>query len=292
MVGGDGLAEADLPQLPLFRRGKVRDTFDLGDRLLMVATDRLSAFDCVLPDLIPDRGRVLTTMSRFWFGQTAAMVPNHLREDDPSAIPAASYSHLAGRMMFVAKADRVDIECVVRGHLAGSGWQEYLDSGTLAEEGLPSGLTFGSRLPEPRFTPATKSDTGHDQNISRVQLQEMVGLELAAQLEETSLQLYQYAAARCLAAGLILADTKFEFGFVDGRLTVIDEMLTPDSSRLWEAGDAQGSTHGFDKQPVRDYLLSSGWNRQPPGPHLPEALVSETRLRYLEVCRRITGIDI
>ncbi len=292
MAGKEGLAEAELPQLPLFRRGKVRDTFDLGDRLLMVATDRLSAFDCVLPDLIPDRGRVLTTMSRFWFAQTAAMVPNHLREDDPSAIPAASYSQLAGRMMFVAKADRVDIECVVRGYLAGSGWQEYLDSGTLAEEELPSGLAFGSRLPEPRFTPATKSDSGHDQNISRAQLRELVGFELAAQLEGTSLQLYQFGAARCLEAGLILADTKFEFGFVDGRLTVIDEMLTPDSSRLWQAGDAQGSTHGFDKQPVRDYLLSSGWNRLAPGPRLPKALVSETRLRYLEVCRRITGIDI
>jgi len=292
MSVGPGLAEVNLPKWPLFRRGKVRDTFDLGDRLLMVATDRLSAFDCVLPDLIPDRGRVLTTMSRFWFGRTQGIVPNHLLADDPAAIPAASYSQLAGRMMFVAKAERIDIECVVRGRLAGSGWQEYQDLGTLAEEALPPGLGFGSELPEPRFTPATKSDDGHDQNISRAELRARLGLELAAELEEASLELYRFGAARCLEAGLVLADTKFEFGFVDGRLTLIDEVLTPDSSRLWEARDPKGSTHGFDKQPVRDYLLNSGWDRQPPAPHLPPTLVAETRQRYLEVSRRITGIDL
>lgn len=292
MEPGRGLFEVDLAGLPLFRRGKVRDTFDLGDRLLMVATDRLSAFDCVLPDLIPDRGRVLTAMSRFWFSKTSGILPNHLLADDPSAIPAASYSELAGRMMFVAKAARVDVECVVRGHLAGSGWQEYLERGTLAEEALPAGLSFGAQLPAPRFTPATKSDTGHDQNISRSELSALVGPDLAFQLETISLELYRFGVERCRQAGLILADTKFEFGFVDGRLTLIDEVLTPDSSRLWEAGDSEGSAHGLDKQPVRDYLLGSGWNRQPPAPHLPAALVGETRQRYLEVCRRITGIDL
>ncbi|MHB1525719.1 MAG: phosphoribosylaminoimidazolesuccinocarboxamide synthase [Candidatus Dormibacteria bacterium] len=292
MGSGRGLSEVNLAGVQLFRRGKVRDTFDLGDRLLMVATDRLSAFDCVLPDLIPDRGRVLTAMSRFWFSESARIVSNHLLADDPSVLPPGSYAELAGRMMFVAKADRVDIECVVRGHLAGSGWEEYLDRGTLADEALPEGLSFGAQLPTPRFTPATKSDSGHDQNISRTELAALVGPELALQLERTSLELYQFGAERCRRAGLILADTKFEFGFVAGRLTLIDELLTPDSSRLWEAGDSAGSSHGFDKQPVRDYLLGSGWNRQPPAPPLPAALVVETRRRYLEVCKRTTGIDL
>jgi phosphoribosylaminoimidazole-succinocarboxamide synthase len=289
-----GLGTVDLPGLHLFRKGKVRDTFDLGDRLLMVATDRLSAFDCVLPDLIPDRGKVLTTMSRYWFGETSGILPNHLRADDPSAIPEASFQALAGRMMFVAKAERIDIECVVRGRLAGSGWLEYEERGTLADEPLPGGLAFGAVLPEPRFTPATKNDSGHDENISRAQLAGMVGAELAQRLETVSQALFQFGSDCCQRANLVLVDTKFEFGTVDGELTLIDEVLTPDSSRLWSLGEArmEAQPHGFDKQPVRDYLIGTGWDRRPPAPALPEALVGETRARYLEVCRRITGIDL
>ena len=289
-----GLRSVELPTLPLFRRGKVRDTFDLGDRLLMVATDRISAFDCVLPDLIPDRGRVLTTMSRHWFGETLGISPNHLRADDPSAIPAESFQALAGRMMFVAKAERIDIECVVRGRLAGSGWQEYQDGGTLADDPLPAGLAFGSFLSEPRFTPATKNDIGHDENISRAQLADMVGRELAERLETVSQTLFQFGTERFRQAGLVLVDTKFEFGMVDGELTLIDEVLTPDCCRLWALSDAETELqpHGFDKQPVRDYLVSTGWDRLPPAPALPETLLRETRGRYLEVCRRITGIDL
>jgi phosphoribosylaminoimidazole-succinocarboxamide synthase len=285
----DGLREVELPGVALYRRGKVRDTFDLGDRLLMVSTDRISAFDCVLPSLIPDRGRVLTAMSRYWFGKTADLVPNHLRPDDPGALPPGTFERLADRAMFVAKAERIDVECVVRGRLAGSGWEEYRTSGRLAGEPLPRGLSFGDELPELRFTPASKRDQGHDENITRAQLAESVGQVLARRLEETSLRIFRLAQVRCQAAGIILVDSKFEFGLVNGELTLIDEVLTPDSSRLWEQEGALATAPlGFDKQPVRDYLLSTDWDRNPPPPPLPEGLVRETRQRYLEVCRRIT----
>ncbi|MGH7643329.1 MAG: phosphoribosylaminoimidazolesuccinocarboxamide synthase [Candidatus Dormibacteria bacterium] len=287
---GAGLGEVDLPGVPLFRRGKVRDTFDLGNRLLMVSTDRISAFDSVLPTLIPDRGRVLAAMSRYWFRTTADLVANHLRPDDESALPAGFWSLLAGRAMFVAKAQRIDVECVVRGRLAGSGWQEYQESGTLASEPVPRGLSFGAELPELRFTPATKNDHGHDENISRGQLAQLVGSELARRLEEFSIRIFRLAQVHCLESGFILVDSKFEFGFIDGALTLIDEVLTPDSSRLWELGGKPGAApHGFDKQLVRDYLLGTGWDRNPPAPPLPEELVRETRDRYLEASRRITG---
>src|ERR1039458_27976 len=219
---GAGLGTVELPELDLFRRGKVRDTFDLGDRLLMVATDRLSAFDCVLPDLIPDRGKVLTTMSRYWFGETLGISPNHLRADDPTAIPEDSFHALAGRMMFVAKAERIDIECVVRGRLAGSGWLEYEERGTLADEPLPKGLAFGAVLPEPRFTPAPTNESGADENIERAQLAGMGGAELAERLATVSQALFQFGSERCRQADLVLVDTKFEFGIVDGELTLLD----------------------------------------------------------------------
>ncbi|MGH7692045.1 MAG: phosphoribosylaminoimidazolesuccinocarboxamide synthase [Candidatus Dormibacteria bacterium] len=288
-----GLGEIDLPGVPLFRRGKVRDTFDMGERLLMVSTDRLSAFDSVLPTLIPDRGKVLTAMSRYWFRTTSDLVPNHLLPDDFGAVPRGAREQLRGRAMFVAKAERVDVECVVRGRLAGSGWQEYRTTGQLAEEPVPQGLGFGDELPELRFTPATKNDRGHDENISRARLAQMVGSELARRLEELSLRIFGLAQVHCRECGFILVDTKFEFGFVNGALTLIDELLTPDSSRLWELGRESGvDPHGFDKQLVRDYLLASGWDRNPPAPPLPSELVQETRQRYLEAARRITGSSL
>lgn len=290
----EAVAQVDIPDVELFRRGKVRDTFDLGDRLLMVATDRLSAFDCVLPDLIPGRGRVLTAMSRFWFERTRQLVPNHLLADDFLALPPEVRSRLEGRVMFVDKAERIDIECVVRGRLVGSGWEEYRQRGTLADEPLPAGISFGDQLREPRFTPATKSDSGHDENISRKALAELVGGELAARLETVSLSLFNLASEQCARAGMLLVDTKFEYGFVRGELTLIDELLTPDSSRLWEMGApiSESNSQGFDKQLVRDQLLAGGWDRTPPAPHLPPALVLEVRRRYLEVCRRITNLDL
>lgn len=290
---GRGLGQAELPGLKLFRRGKVRDTFDLGERLLMVSTDRLSAFDSVLPSLIPDRGRVLTAMSRHWFADTADLVPNHLLDDDPETIPHPARPQLQGRCMWVRRAERIDVECVVRGRLAGSGWAEYADRGTLAEEPVSPGLAFGAELSPARFTPASKNDAGHDQNISRRELAERVGSQLATELEERSLAIFERAREGCRRAGFTLVDTKFEFGFVEGRLTLIDELLTPDSSRLWEAAEGgPGGAAGFDKQLVREHLLASGWDRNPPAPPLPPELVAETRRRYLEACRRITGHDL
>ena len=290
---GASVGVVELPGVPLFRRGKVRDTFDLGERLLMVSTDRISAFDSVLPTLIPDRGRVLTAMSRYWFRTTADLVANHLRPDDEAALPQGALQKLGGRAMFVAKAERIEVECVVRGRLAGSGWEEYQATGKLASEPVPRGLAFGSELPELRFTPATKNDHGHDENISRSQLAQLVGSELARRLEEFSLRIFRLAQVHCRESGFILVDSKFEFGFIDGALTLIDEVLTPDSSRLWELQQEPGvAPQGFDKQLVRDYLLATGWDRNPPAPPLPEELVRETRHRYLEASRRITGSDL
>ena len=289
----EGLGELEIPGIALFRRGKVRDTFDLGDRLLMVSTDRVSAFDVVLPTLIPDRGRVLTAMSRYWFAKTSGLVPNHLLPDDPTVLPEGTWERLDGRAMLVARADRIDVECVVRGRLAGSGWQEYLATGKLAGEPLPPGLSFGDELPELRFTPALKKDHGHDENISRAQLTRLVGGELAGQLEEFSYRIFRLAQVHCRESGFVLVDTKVEFGFIEGVLTLIDELLTPDSSRLWELSVEVGSdSYGFDKQLVRDYLTRSGWDRNPPAPALPDELVRETRRRYLEACRRITDSEL
>ncbi|HZB97711.1 MAG TPA: phosphoribosylaminoimidazolesuccinocarboxamide synthase [Candidatus Sulfotelmatobacter sp.] len=282
--------------LPLFKRGKVRDTYDLGDgTLLMVASDRISAFDVVLPTEIPDKGAVLTQMSRWWFERTSSIVPNHLVPDNPHSLPnGVDWDAVALRSMRTVLAQRIDIECVVRGYLSGSGWKEYRDSGTLAEEPLPPGLSESSRLPEPRFTPATKSEEGHDVNISRRQLADSVGVDLARRLEEISLSLFEYGARQCESAGLILADTKFEFGFRGDELILIDEVLTPDSSRFWEMSEwREGQpAASFDKQFVRDHLESVGWNKTPPAPELPGEVVAGTRDRYLEAARRICGIDV
>jgi phosphoribosylaminoimidazole-succinocarboxamide synthase len=275
--------------LPLFTRGKVRDTYQLdAGRLLIVATDRISAFDFVLPTGIPDRGRVLTQLSQFWFARTADVVENHFRDDSYDGLP----SELRGRAMVVRRAQRIDFECVVRGYLAGSAWAEYRKQGTMAGEPLPGGLRESERLPEPIFTPATKADTGHDENVTFDRLRSDVGADLAERLRDASQRLYAVAAAHAEHQGLILADTKFEFGLVDGRLILIDEALTPDSSRFWDAASWEvGRTpESFDKQFVRDWLANeSGWDRESTPPALPDEVVEQTRQRYLTAYERLTG---
>jgi phosphoribosylaminoimidazole-succinocarboxamide synthase len=290
----DTVVETALDRLPLFRRGKVRDTYDLGDELLMVATDRLSAFDVVLPTPIPRKGVVLTQLSRFWFELTNRIVPNHLVSASTANLPQwldAMTSELADRAMIVRKAERIDVECVVRGYLAGSAWQEYRSNVTVAGESMPAGLDQSDRLPRPQFTPAVKNDAGHDANVSLAQLRNLIGRDLAHRLEGESLALYSFAADYSSRRGLILADTKFEFGWIDGQLTLIDELLTPDSSRFWDAAvySPGGDPASFDKQYVRDWLLASGWNREPPGPTLPPDVVAGTSRRYLEAFQRLTG---
>lgn len=291
------LAESRLQGLPLVHRGKVRETYGLGDRLLMVATDRISAYDRVLPTLIPQKGRVLTGLSVFWFRKLADVVPNHFLSDGTDGWPAALEPYggcLDGRAMIVRRAERLPYECVVRGYLAGSGWAEYMEKGTLAGEKLPPGLREGDRLPEPRFTPARKNDSGHDENISPKILRTDVGHKLAGQLRDVSVGLYEAGWEHARERGILLADTKFEFGFAEGRLTLIDEALTPDSSRFWladsyEPGRPQPS---LDKQYVRDWLASSGWDRESEPPELPADVVAATTARYLEAYRRITGKEL
>jgi phosphoribosylaminoimidazole-succinocarboxamide synthase len=291
------LREIQIDGLPLFRRGKVRDTFDLGDSLLMVASDRLSAFDVVLPTPIPLKGAVLTQLSRFWFDRTRSLVPNHLITADIAEFPAdlrPFHDLLAGRAMIVKKAERIDVECVMRGYLAGSGWVEYQRSGMVCGVPLPAGLVEAARLPEPIFTPALKNDAGHDQNVSMQVIEDQIGVELAHELEVASRRMYTAAAGVALRRGIILADTKFEFGFVDGELTLIDEVLTPDSSRFWDTrtyspGKAQPS---FDKQFVRDWLTHIGWTKEPPAPDLPADVVAGTARRYHEAFKRLTGAPL
>lgn len=272
----------------------MRDVYDLGPQLLIVATDRLSAFDVVLPNGIPAKGAVLTQLSAFWFSQTAHLLPNHLITADPAQFPAelrAIAEELEGRAMLVKKADRIDVECVVRGYLSGSAWAEYVQAGTVCGHRLPAGLRESERLSQPIFTPATKADTGHDENISRETLASLIGESLARQLEEKSLAVYRYAESVARAKGIIIADTKMEFGFANGQLILIDELLTPDSSRFWAADDYQvgRSQPSFDKQFVRDWLTAAGWNKEPPAPTLPEDIVARTSEKYLEAYNRITG---
>ena len=291
------LVETAIPNATLFRHGKVREVYEAGPdepgRLVMVASDRLSAFDVVLPTPIPDKGRVLTQLSNFWFGRTAKIVPNHLVETDLAKFPAPFRDHpeLAGRAVLVRRAERVDFECVARGYLAGSGWAEYKKEGTVAGERLARGLEESARLDDPIFTPATKAITGHDENISRAQLAAMLGRDLAKQLEDTTIALYRHAHAYALGQGLILADTKFEFGLIDGKLVLIDEALTPDSSRYWDAATYRpgGAPPSYDKQFVRDYLDARGWDHEPPGPPLPADVVRGTSDRYRECYRKLTG---
>jgi phosphoribosylaminoimidazole-succinocarboxamide synthase len=290
----ESFAPLVLPDVRLFRRGKVRDTFDLGGWLLMVASDRISAFDVVLPTAIPGKGAILTQLSRFWFELTAGLVPNHLVSTSEQDLPQHLEAHsdaLRCRMMIVKKAERIDVECVVRGYLAGSAWAEYRGGGTVAGEPLPAGLRQADKLPAPIFTPAAKNDAGHDVNITTSDLADLIGEGLARRLEEVSRDLYGVAADYSLGRGIILADTKFEFGRVDGELTLIDEVLTPDSSRFWDAASFEPGIDppSFDKQYVRDWLARSGWNKEPPGPALPPEVVAGTQARYREALERLTG---
>lgn len=287
------LLHTELP-LPRFGIGKVRDTYDLGERLLMVTTDRLSAFDCMLPNGIPGKGEVLTRLSAFWFDRTKDIVPNHLISTDVADLPAAvqgQRDQLAGRFMIVRKAKRIDFECVVRGYLAGSGWLEYQQSGKVGGIALPEGLRQADKLDEPIFTPARKNDAGHDENISLDEMKNVVGEDLGQALAETSIAIYRAAASYALDRGIIIADTKMEFGLLDNNLLLIDELLTPDSSRFWSVGDYTpgGSPPSFDKQYVRDWLEQSGWNKQPPAPELPLEVVAGTSARYREALEWLTG---
>ncbi len=286
--------ETDFERLTLFSRGKVRDIYELDDNLIIVATDRISAYDSVLGSAIPRKGSVLTSLTLFWLDYLADVTENHLITADPAEMgtEAAPYAEiLKGRSMLVKKADVVPVECVVRGYLAGSGWREYESSGSVCGVKLPKGLRRSEKLPEPVFTPATKAEDGHDENISIKEAGDLIGAELADTLRERSIEIYSRARDYAAERGIIVCDTKFEWGFCDGKLTLIDEVLTPDSSRFWPAdsyspGKAQES---FDKQYVRDWLDESGWDHSPPGPKLPEDVVEKTSQKYIQACELLTG---
>lgn len=284
------LRETDLPNL--LYRGKVRDTYDLGDGLLlMVATDRISAFDVVLPTAIPEKGAVLCQLSAFWFEKTRHICDNHFLALATERSDLALPPEVARRAMVVRRARRIDVECVVRGYITGSAWAEYRRHGTVAGMPMPAGLREGDRFPEPLFTPTTKAEVGHDESISLQQMRDMLGAELTRRLEETTKEVYAFAHDYALERGIIIADTKLEFGFIDDRVAIIDELLTPDSSRFWDAqGYAPGrSQPNFDKQYVRDWLNAQGWDHEPPAPELPPDVVERTHRRYLEAFAKLTG---
>jgi len=284
--------------LSLVRRGKVRDVYAIDDALILVATDRISAFDYVLGSGIPDKGRVLNQLSAFWFARTGGIVPNHMLSIDVSDYPAAAQqyrSQLAGRSMLSKRTNPLPVECVARGYLSGSGWKDYIATGEVCGVKLPPGLRESDRLPEILFTPATKADTGHDENISEQAAAKVVGTELLARLKKLTLELYAHGVAHAESKGIILADTKFEFGLTDaGELLLIDEMMTPDSSRYWPKDQYApgGPQPSFDKQYVRDYLESIKWNKQPPVPSLPAEVVDRTRDKYMDAYRRLSGQEL
>jgi phosphoribosylaminoimidazole-succinocarboxamide synthase len=294
LIAGPPITGTELP-LKLFAKGKVRDTYELpDDRLLMVATDRISAFDRVLPNGIPDRGKVLTQLSIFWFSLTHSFQENHLVSGMIPDLPASlrdQRDQLAGRFMIVRKAKRIDYECVVRGYLAGSAWKEYEESHTLAGESMPPGLRQSEKLAYPIFSPATKAETGHDENITFDRMKNDIGEELAIRLRDASLELYKFASGHAEHRGIILADTKFEFGLIDDNLVLIDEALTPDSSRFWDAATyvVGTSPQSYDKQFVRDWLEHSGWDKESDPPELPPDIVAQTRERYLTAYLRLVG---
>jgi phosphoribosylaminoimidazole-succinocarboxamide synthase len=294
ITAAGGVMKVAIPGVTPWREGKVRSVYEAGpDHLLIVATDRLSAYDSILPTPIPGKGAVLTQLSVFWFGRLKSAVPHHFVTDDPARYPEPFRSHaasLAGRSMLVRRAERVDIECVVRGYLTGSGWREYRKDGRVCGIVLAPGLADGSRLDPPIFTPATKEESGHDLNVSFDEVVERVGVETAAQLRTRSLAIYEEASAHAWERGLVLADTKFEFGRVDGALTLIDEILSPDSSRYWDRAEYQaGRLLSFDKQYVRDWLDRSGWDHEPPAPALPADVARMTAERYREAMTRLSG---
>lgn len=291
------LLQIDLPGIKKVKSGKVREVFDLGKHLLFVATDRISAFDCIMPNGIPRKGEILTQISYFWFEHTKCLVNNHVASSPSDPLPKELQPFadaLAGRSMIVKKTQPLAIECVVRGYVCGSGWKDYKRTGAICGILLPQGLKESDRLPEPIFTPATKAETGHDENISFEQACKIVGTNIASQARELSLKIYNAAAEYALQRGIIIADTKFEFGILDNKLILIDEVLTPDSSRFWPAdqyspGKSQPS---FDKQFVRDYLETLDWNKQPPAPRLPPEIVAKTQQKYLDAYARLTGKEL
>lgn len=294
MANNDTLLSLDLPGIKKIRSGKVRELFDLGDRFLMVASDRLSAFDVVMPNGIPRKGEVLTQISHFWFDKFASLVPNHLlaKANDPLPPQLQPYADkIARRSMIVKKAKPLAVECIVRGYVVGSGWKDYQKTGAICGIKLPAGLKESSELVEPIFTPSTKAETGHDENISFAEAEKIVGAEVARQARDLSLKIYTAARAYARERGIIIADTKFEFGQFDGKLILIDEVLTPDSSRFWPADQyAPGKSQpSFDKQFVRDYLETLDWNKTPPGPVLPAEVVAKTTAKYLEAYEKLTG---
>ena len=286
----DALLELNIPELTKIKSGKVREIFDMGEHLLFVASDRVSAFDVVLPNGIPRKGEVLTQISHFWFDKYADLVPNHRVAD---GLPE-HLAHLAPRSMVVKKAEPLNIECIVRGYITGSGWKEYKKNGTVCDIPLPDDLLESAELEQPLFTPSTKADEGHDENISFEQAVEIEGRDTAEKVRDLSLQIYTEARDYARERGIIIADTKFEFGRIDGELVLIDEVLTPDSSRFWpldeyEPGRGQ---HAFDKQYVRDYLETLDWDKAPPGPELPAEIIEKSQARYLEAYQRLTGTEL
>lgn len=291
------VTRTEISEVPLLSRGKVRDMYDLGDQVLMVVTDRLSAFDHVLPNGIPDKGRVLNLLTAFWLERTRGIVDNHLISVDVADLPAPLQRHadmLEGRFTIARKARMLPVECIVRGYISGSGWSDYQRTGAVGGIALPAGLVESDRLPEPLFTPSTKAETGHDENITFEQAAELLGTDLAGQVRDLSIRIYRHAAEYALERGIIIADTKFEFGVLDGRLILCDEVLTPDSSRFWPLdtympGRAQPS---FDKQYVRDWLLGIRWNKEPPIPTLPDEVVAGTSAKYREAYERLTGVSL
>ncbi|MBN1831432.1 MAG: phosphoribosylaminoimidazolesuccinocarboxamide synthase [Deltaproteobacteria bacterium] len=294
-MSGDILSKSDLEGLKLVKRGKVRDVYEVEDKLLIVATDRMSAFDVVMDDPIPDKGKILTGISVFWFNQLESVVENHIISTELNEYPQACRPHqeqLKGRSMLVKKAKPLRVECIVRGYLSGSGWAEYQSEGTICGIPLPQGLVESEKLPEPIFTPSTKAEQGiHDENISFERTIEILGKETADKIKDLSLRIYEFGRDLAAQKGIIIADTKFEFGFEGDRLILIDEVLTPDSSRFWPTDTyvAGGPQKSFDKQFLRDYLSSLDWPKEPPPPRLPQDIIEKTREKYLEALERLTG---
>ena len=288
------VTKTEIDAIPLLSRGKVRDMYDLGDRLLIVSSDRISAFDSILPNGIPDKGKVLNLLSAFWFEKTSHLVKNHLISVKTADLPESLSSHkdtLDGRFTIAKKAEMLPLECIVRGYISGSGWKDYCNTGSVCGIKLPSGMQESDKLPEPIFTPSTKADSGHDENTTYEHIASLIGEETAAKVRETSLKLYSFAADYAATKGIIIADTKFEFGLIGGDLILCDEVLTPDSSRFWpaDAYDPGKSQPSFDKQFVRDYLLSINWDKNPPAPALPDEIIRETSNKYREAYEKIAG---
>lgn len=291
------MTKVDLPGIPLFKRGKVRDVFDLGDKLLIVATDRISAFDSVIPTPIPDKGKILNMLSLFWFDHTKKIIDNHIVTADVKKYPKELQKYadiLDKRSVIGKKAELIEIECVVRGYLSGSAWAEYQQKGSVSGIKLPTGLKESSRLPEPIFTPSTKAATGHDMNITEAEMRKIIGGKISDILKAKTLEVYKAACKHAESKGIIIADTKFEFGQIDGRVILIDEILTPDSSRFWPRDSYKegGPQKSFDKQFVRDYLTSIKWDRNPPAPPLTPEVVEKTKEKYMEAYKMLTGREL